>query len=121
MILSQATIAGAEQYRFSNEHDQQRFYKLAQNFRCHSCQNQSIAESNSLHAVDMRSQIYNMIVQGKSDKEISNFLAYRYGEHVVYNPPINLGLWALWGGPVLILLGVAWFSLRLYRCISTQQ
>lgn len=119
LSIAQVVFAGPEKYHFANDQDQRRFYKLSKEFRCTTCQNQSISESNSLHAIDIRAQIYQKICSGDSDQTIRDFLAYRYGEHILYNPSWRAGTWVLWLGPILMLIAAAWFSVRLYRSVNT--
>jgi cytochrome c-type biogenesis protein CcmH len=88
---------------------------LANELRCLVCQNQSIAESNAELAVDLRRQIKEQIAAGKSDGEIVNFMVQRYGDFVLYRPPLRGTTLLLWSGPALLLvvgLAVLVFSVR---------
>jgi cytochrome c-type biogenesis protein CcmH len=88
---------------------------LANELRCLVCQNQSIAESNAELAVDLRHQIKEQIAAGKSDGEIVNFMVQRYGDFVLYRPPLRGTTLLLWSGPALLLvvgLAVLVFSVR---------
>jgi cytochrome c-type biogenesis protein CcmH len=76
---------------------------LANELRCLVCQNQSIAESNAELAVDLRRQIREQIAAGRSDREIRDFMVARYGDFVLYRPPLNLTTVVLWLGPLLLL------------------
>ena len=84
--------------------------QLAEQLRCLVCQNQSIAESNAELAVDLRRQIREQIAQGRSDTEISGYMVDRYGDFVLYRPPIKAITLLLWFGPLLLLL-IAGFAL----------
>jgi cytochrome c-type biogenesis protein CcmH len=74
------------------------------------CQNTSIAGSSVELAADLREQIREMIAEGASDSEITEFLVARYGDFIMYRPPLKPTTWALWGGPVAMLgIGVVVF------------
>jgi len=76
---------------------------LANELRCLVCQNQSIAESNAELAVDLRRQIREQIASGRSDREIVDFMVARYGDFVLYRPPLRLSTVLLWLGPLLLV------------------
>jgi cytochrome c-type biogenesis protein CcmH len=77
---------------------------LANELRCLVCQNQSIAESNAELAVDLRRKIRKQIAAGRSDREIRDFMVARYGDFVLYRPPLKLTTVLLWLGPLLLLV-----------------
>tara|TARA_B110000438_G_C15362773_1_gene457084 strand:+ start:138 stop:545 length:408 start_codon:yes stop_codon:yes gene_type:complete len=77
---------------------------ISKKIRCMVCQNQSIDESNSPLAKDLRILIRSKIKEGKKDKEIYSFLTDRYGDFILLNPPIKLGTIALWFLPIVFLL-----------------
>lgn len=84
-----------------------RAVQLADQLRCLVCQNQSIAESNAELAVDLRRQIREQIALGKSDADITGFMVERYGDFVLYRPPVKATTLLLWfGPPALLLLGI---------------
>ena len=96
--LSQAPLSTAELER--------REVAIAAELRCLVCQNQSIAESNADLARDLRNQIREQLKAGKSDAEIREFMTARYGDFVLYRPPLKAGTVLLWFGPfVLLALG----------------
>ncbi len=85
---------------------------LSEQLRCLVCQNQTIADSNAELAVDLRRQIREQIAQGRSDGQIVDFMVERYGDFVLYRPPLKVTTLLLWfGPPVLLLLGII-FLLR---------
>jgi cytochrome c-type biogenesis protein CcmH len=85
----------------------QREHDLASRLRCLVCQNQSIAESNAELAQDLRRQVREQIAAGRSDAEIIDFMTSRYGDFVLYRPPLKATTALLWGGPaVLLAIGV---------------
>ena len=84
---------------------------LAQELRCLVCQNQTIADSNADLAVDLRRVVRAQILEGKSDHDIKAYLVARYGDFVLYNPPVQRNTTLLWFGPFLLLVsgaGVWW-------------
>ena len=76
---------------------------LAEKLRCLVCQNQTIEESNADLAQDLRKQIREQIAAGKSDKEIVDYMVARYGDFVLYQPPVKSTTLLLWGGPALLV------------------
>lgn len=83
---------------------QQRYEQLTHEFRCLVCQDETVADSNADLAADFRRQIHAMVAAGRSDAEIKGYMVQRYGNFVLYKPPVQPGTWLLWGGPFLLLL-----------------
>lgn len=97
-----------------------RYQALIREVRCLVCQNQTIADSNADLASDLRREIREMLVDGASDGEIADFLVARYGDFVLYRPPLQPNTWALWGGPAaMVLIGLIVFA-RVMRSRSGQ-
>ncbi len=92
---------------FRDDVERQRFRALADELRCMVCQNQNLADSDAPLAQDMRNEVLRMIQAGQSDAEIKSFLTDRYGEFVLYRPPVNRATWLLWFGPFILLLAGA--------------
>ncbi len=84
---------------------EQRLVDISEELRCLVCQNETIAASRADLAQDLRREIRKMIAEGKSDKEILDFMVDRYGDFVRYRPPLKPTTWLLWGGPFLLLAG----------------
>jgi cytochrome c-type biogenesis protein CcmH len=85
---------------------QTRFERITSELRCLVCQNESIADSNADLAVDLRQQVREMLVAGKSDDAIFHFMTDRYGEFVRFSPPLEPKTLFIWGAPfVMLLLG----------------
>jgi len=99
-----AAYSASDIYGFEHPEQQQRFSNLLSNFRCLVCQNQSLAESNAPLAKDLRSLIYKQIIEGADDQHIKAHLKKRYGEFILYKPPVNKSTFILWFGPILFLL-----------------
>ena len=108
-----AARAAIDTYEFKDEVERERFRSLTEELRCPKCQNQNIADSNAELAQDLRREIRGMIKDGKSDKEIIDFMVVRYGDFVLYRPPVKAITLLLWGGPIALLL-IAVLSLRSY-------
>ena len=92
---------------------EKRLQALSTELRCLVCQNQTIADSNAELAQDLRHEIRGMIKEGKSDKEIIDFMVVRYGDFVLYRPPVKAITLLLWGGPLALLL-IGLFTLVRY-------
>ena len=99
--------ADAAPLRFENPAEEARFHALAEELRCVMCQNQSLADSNALIALNLRREVLALMRQGRSDAEIKDFLVARYGEFVLYKPRMEGRTWLLWAGPALLLLAGA--------------
>lgn len=83
---------------------EKRLQALSEELRCLVCQNQTIADSNAELAVDLRREIRGMIKEGKSDRDIIDFMVARYGDFVLYRPPVKGITLLLWVGPIALLL-----------------
>lgn len=89
---------------------------IASELRCLVCQNQSIADSNAPLAVDLRNQIREQLSQGRSEREIRAYMVERYGDFVLYRPPVKFSTLLLWLGPLLLLaIGLALLYRRIMR------
>jgi len=87
---------------------EQRLVHIAEELRCLVCQNESLAGSRADLALDLKREIRQLIKQGKTDQEVRDFLVTRYGDYVLYRPPVKPTTWLLWGGPfVLLAVGLA--------------
>lgn len=82
-----------------------RVMEIAAELRCLVCQNQTIADSSAGLAVDLRNQVREMLVRGESDKQIIDYMTARYGDFVLYRPPLKSTTALLWFGPAAFLLG----------------
>ena len=92
-----------------------RLKSLELELRCLVCQNQTLAESDAPLAVDLRREVRELAVAGKTDDEIRAFLTARYGDFVLYKPPVQRNTWLLWFGPFLLLGGGALLWWRIGR------
>lgn len=93
-----------------------RVTRLAEELRCLTCMGQSIADSQSSFSSDMKREIREMVSKGKNDKEIIDFMVQRYGDFVLYRPPVKATTWLLWGGPfVFLIAGLAFLVVKLRK------
>jgi len=83
---------------------EKRVMRLASELRCLVCQNQSIADSNAELAADLRKQVREMLKSGKTEAEVRQFMVQRYGDFVLYNPPVKTTTALLWAGPFALLV-----------------
>jgi cytochrome c-type biogenesis protein CcmH len=89
---------------FANVEQEERFSNLINELRCVVCQNQSVADSNAELAQDVRDLVRNKILEGETDLQITDFLVDRYGDFVLYNPPLKPKTYVLWLGPLVLVL-----------------
>jgi len=113
LLLTPVVAAPVVTYEFASEEQEALFNKLSNELRCLVCQNQAISDSNADLAKDLRDEIYGMLQQGKSEDEIIEFMVVRYGDFVLYNPPLKPMTWLLWFGPAFALLAGFFFVVRI--------
>jgi len=87
-----------------NAEQEARYQKLTNELRCVVCQNQSVADSNAELAQDVRNLVRNKISEGQTNQQINDFLVERYGDFVLYNPPLTEKTYILWLGPFVLML-----------------
>ena len=92
-----------------------RMLRITGELRCLVCQNQTIADSHSGLAVDLREEVRVMLRQGRSDAEAVRFMTDRYGDFVLYRPPVKPTTWLLWFGPAVLMVGGTALLLGLLR------
>ncbi len=116
--------AWAEETKLSAELEQ-RVKGLAHELRCLVCQNQTIADSNADLAIDLRTQIREQIQAGKTDQQIKDYMVARYGDFVLYRPPVQSNTVLLWVAPFLLLVGgiafLFWQLAKRRKLVATQQ
>jgi cytochrome c-type biogenesis protein CcmH len=119
LLISFASLA-IDPLPFSDAAEEARFRALAAELRCVLCQNQSLADSNAGIAVDLRREVFDMMQAGRSDDEIKTFLTERYGDFVLYDPPLKPSTWLLWFAPLGVLLGGGLLVVLILRRRSAQ-
>ena len=93
-----------------------RVHELSSELRCLVCQNQTLADSNAPLAVDLRNQVREQLKSGKSERDVVDFLVARYGDFVLYRPPLKASTVLLWAGPfILLAFGLFLLFLRIRR------
>ena len=104
------SVAGADDAALDR-----RVMELAGELRCLVCQNQSLAESNAGLAVDLRNQIREQLARGASEREVVDFMVARYGDFVLYRPPLKASTFLLWFGPFVLLIAGIYVLIRRIR------
>ena len=104
LMTSFSSQGSDDVYPFQNLRQQQQFSHLTAELRCLVCQNQTLADSDAPLAHDLKQQVYQQVLQGQSDLVIKQYMVERYGNFVLYQPPLNEKTLLLWVGPFLILL-----------------
>ena len=117
-LLIQSSYAGTiEAKAFISSEQQKRYHDLIEDIRCPVCQGQSIGDSNSGLALDLREQVRKMILNNNTNDEIYSFMVQRYGDFVIFKPPIKPVTYMLWFAPFLFLFICLFF---LFRSISSK-
>ena len=112
LLVAGAVTAAIEVRQFDDPVLQQRYDSLAASLRCPKCANQAIGDSDSPIAGDMRERVALLLEDGRSDREIQDYMIDRFGEYVLYNPRLTDRTWLLWGLPaVLVVLGAVVIAL----------
>jgi len=107
VLLSGISYAKEAAPLAEDEAIEKRLNIIAEELRCLVCQNESLAGSRADLAQDLRREVRNQLKQGKSDAEVKDFMVSRYGDFVLYRPPVKPTTWLLWAGPfVLLIAGV---------------
>jgi len=110
LIIAPPGIAVTAEFDFTEQVSEKRYANYISKIRCLVCQNESLGSSRAELAVDLRQQIFKMMSDGKSDQQISTFLIERYGDFILYQPPLKASTLVLWFAPFL-LLGALLFML----------
>lgn len=103
LLLLPILVLGKAQYPFADPQLAQRFEQLTHRFRCLVCQNEDLAASNASLAMQLKADIYQQLNAGHSDQQIRRYLVSRYGDFVLFKPPLAKRTWLLWWGPWLFL------------------
>lgn len=111
-LISGGVYATEENYPFDDPAQLDTFNQLVHELRCPKCQNQNIADSNAMVAIDLKNKTYELVKQGQSKQQVIDFMVARYGQFVHYDPPINLVTIWLWVLPILICIGLIVFMFK---------
>lgn len=123
LLLGLSGLSGAaiETYKFDDLEKEKRYKNLIDELRCLVCQNQNLADSNAELAQDLRRKTYEMVNQGLTENEVADYMVQRYGDFVLYRPPLKANTLVLWIGPfVILLIGLA-VMLRIIRRHPTSE
>jgi cytochrome c-type biogenesis protein CcmH len=115
LVLMVPAFAGGEPLIFTDAEQEARYQQLTLELRCLVCQNQNLADSDAPLAQDLRQEIYNMMQAGRTNDEIKQFLIDRYGDFVLYMPPMKSNTLVLWLMPAVLLIGGALVVLTVVR------
>lgn len=112
LLLALPASATEELLQFESAEQQQLYRQLTAELRCPKCQNQNIADSNAVVAVDMRNKTLELVRQGQSHDQVIDYMKQRYGDFVHYQPPFQLSTVLLWLLPLLAVLSLGWTVFR---------
>ena len=115
LLIQVAFAESIEAKDFETLDQENRYTVLIGDIRCPVCQGQSIGGSNSDLASDLREQVREMILNKRSDKDIYLFMVERYGDFVIFKPPINIKTYLLWFAPLLLLFLCLIYLFRVTR------
>jgi len=104
-----------EEFQFDNPAQEADFRTLIGKLRCLVCQNESLAASQADLAQDLRQEVYDLMRSGKSNAEIIDFLVSRYGDFVLYQPPVKPSTYLIWFGPFVLIAVGAFLLFRVLR------
>jgi len=107
-----ATAYTLEEFSFDSPGQEEQFRELIGKLRCLVCQNESLAGSQAELAQDLREEVYGMMREGQTQEEILVFLTDRYGDFVLYDPPLKPSTYVLWFGPFVLIAIAAYFMIR---------
>ncbi|MGY3941487.1 cytochrome c-type biogenesis protein [Aeromonas tecta] len=96
--------AAIDVYTFDSDAQEQTFRELTKELRCPKCQNQDIADSNAGLAKDLRDKTYQMVREGKDKQQVVDYMVARYGNFILYDPPLMASTLILWLGPLLVIV-----------------
>lgn len=103
LVLFSSVVSANSLYPLDTVKQDAQFSHLLKELRCLVCQNQDLADSNAGLAKDLRDQVYALVKEGKSDSEIIDYLTQRYGDFILFNPPVKALTALLWFGPAFFL------------------
>jgi cytochrome c-type biogenesis protein CcmH len=104
LLASMSAMTAIEELSFASAEERARYEALVDELRCPKCLNSNLSGSDAPIAADLRAEIYQQINSGNSDDDIIDFMTARYGDFILYRPPLNTGTALLWFGPLALLL-----------------
>jgi cytochrome c-type biogenesis protein CcmH len=115
LLLATSAVAIDTEPPLPDPTQQARYEDLIHELRCLQCRSQTLADSDVSLAADLRREVRRLIAEGRTDADVKAFLTARYGDYVLFRPPLNQRTWILWLAPGLLLLGgglIAWRVVR---------
>ncbi len=103
-LITGTAGAAIESKQFENSETEARYKKMIAELRCLVCQNQNLSDSDADLAKDLRNQVEKMLKSGNSDEQIADYMVTRYGDFILYNPPLKTSTLVLWAGPLLMVI-----------------
>ena len=108
LIFPAFAWAMIEAYTFKDAEMEATYHQLIKELRCLVCQNQNLADSDADLARDLRRQTHDMLMEGNTPQQISQYMVDRYGDFVLYRPRFKASTWLLWLGPFVLVVAVLW-------------
>jgi len=103
-VYSNSNYAAIEAHQFDSAEQEATYKVLTEELRCLVCQNNNLADSNADLAKDLRLETYELVQKGKTRDEVVDYMVARYGDFVIYRPPVKASTFLLWFGPFILLL-----------------
>jgi len=104
LLYSSSNFAAIEAHQFDSPEQEATYKVLTEELRCLVCQNNNLADSNADLAKDLRLETYELVQKGKTRDEVVDYMVARYGDFVIYRPPVKASTFLLWFGPFILLL-----------------
>ncbi|MCU7924796.1 MAG: cytochrome c-type biogenesis protein CcmH [Candidatus Thiodiazotropha sp. (ex Dulcina madagascariensis)] len=122
LILPSSHASTLAEYTFDESGQAEDFRAIIEEMRCLVCQNESLAGSNAELAVDLRNEIYDMMKTGQNKDEVIDFMVARYGDFVLYSPPLKPTTYPIWFGPLIVFLigGVVLFRILKRKSLTRE-
>ncbi|MBT3030650.1 MAG: cytochrome c-type biogenesis protein CcmH [Candidatus Thiodiazotropha endolucinida] len=122
LALPAVQAATLADYSFDEPGKAEDFRDIIEEMRCLVCQNESLAGSNAELAIDLRNEIYEMMKSGQEKEDIINFMVARYGDFVLYSPPLKPTTYPIWFGPLIVFLvgGVVLFRILKRKSVARE-
>lgn len=112
LVAAAPALAGEAASRAADVALEKRVMAISEELRCLVCQNQTIADSNAPLAIDLKNEVRAKLAAGMSERDIIDFMVARYGDFVLYRPPVKITTLLLWFGPPLLLVLALWLFMR---------
>ena len=113
LLVSQSVVVTVDGFQFDSQVDADRYTRLIEEFRCPKCLNTNLAGSDAPIAQDLRRAVYRLVIEGKTDGEIRDYMRARYGDFILYDPRLTPQTLVLWCTPFLLVLVATWLVLKL--------